>query len=204
MKVNIWIVTVALVLIAGLAQAQDAITDEVSKVEGSPLIIEEEKSAPLYIEPKPYDSNDARLVDILFWIGGAAAGTIIVIMLVYKIVRYLKKGKNHSADKAQCPACKRSVDKFDFAPLPRIAVPRRVINIGSAQLILPDIDESQNVEACGACREVGITLARVSRERIYEKRATQRRQELETLVEDQRGMVEQIHKIRFPSNGDES
>jgi len=202
MKVMMWIV-MALVLVADLAQAQDETKPDEAPVVFTPTI-EKADELPAYVEPEPYDPNDQRLVDILLWVAGAAAVILVVVMLLLKLVRRMKKAKVPGSDTQQCPACKKQWKKYDFLPLPRIAVPRRVINIGNAQLVLLEVEEPQNVEVCGPCLEVGITLARVARERIYEKRAMQRRQELENLVEEQRTMVDQIHKIRFPSNGDDA
>jgi len=134
MKVMMWIV-MALVLVADLAQAQDETKPDEAPVVFTPTI-EKADELPAYVEPEPYDPNDQRLVDILLWVAGAAAVILVVVMLLLKLVRRMKKAKVPGSDTQQCPACKKQWKKYDFLPLPRIAVPRRVINIGNAQLVL--------------------------------------------------------------------
>jgi len=145
--------------------------------------------------------------NIAIWIVGAAfaAGTaFVIIMSVIALVRWARRHnlggtlvEPTGVEKPTCPACKLPSDGIDYH-LPRLAVPRRTTNLGQWQIQSPEEPEDQTVKVCSPCFELALALARVERERLMERRASDRRAEMERLATFQRTLPDEVRKIRCP------
>jgi len=143
--------------------------------------------------------------NLAVWIMGivvAAVAAFVLVMSVVGIVRWIRR--HHSSGmptpeeiKPTCPACRLPSDEISYF-LPRLAVPRRTTNLGQWQLISPEEPEDQTVKVCSPCYELALALARVEKERLMERRASDRRAEMERLASFQRSLPDEVKKIRNP------
>lgn len=151
------------------------------------------------------DAATGASSNLAMWIMGAAAMAgvaVVLVLLVVGAVRWVRRHRHPGAppvpkDKPICPACRMPADDISYY-LPRLAVPRRTTNLGQWQLVSPEEPEDQTIQVCASCYEVALTLARVEREKLMEARASDRRREMERLVEFGRKLPDEVKKIRNP------
>lgn len=165
---------------------------------GAPIADAPDEPEPRSL-PDPGDGDGLAWWQWLFMSALMASVLGLIVWLTVAIIVKYKSRQNAEAKKPpppRCPVCDKPWEG-EMVPFPRLVVPRRTFNFGRYQIILPEPEEEQQgVKGCPLCYEIAIALVRVEREKLMEQRATDRRAELEKLVEFQRGLSGRVKGLR--------